>query len=159
MWSRVPVVSGGVDTLANVVDGALTEVELPRWSADQVLSLAPDAAAQRAARSLAGDKGWCESGVSAGEVPPTVWGLCQGSGVQPYQTCVDLTEPAYRCSCPSRKFPCKHTLALLLRWTSGAAPDAPAPAWVHEWQASRTDRVSRAATREEVARNGGESTG
>ena len=27
---------------------------------------------------------------------------------------VDLSGPAYRCSCPSRKFPCKHVLALLL---------------------------------------------
>jgi len=125
-----------------------------------VLSLAPDASAQRAARALAGDRAWCEMGFSAGdELPPTVWGLCQGSGKQPYQTCVDLTEPAYRCSCPSRKFPCKHTLAILLRWASGAVPEAPAPAWVRQWQASRADRVTRAAEREVEARNGGEGTG
>jgi hypothetical protein len=131
-----------------------------RWSADQVLSLAPDASAQRAARGLANDRAWCEVGLSAEEeLPPTIWGLCQGSGVQPYQTCVDLTEPAYRCSCPSRKFPCKHTLAILLRWAAGTVPDAPAPNWVREWQASRADRVSRAAASTEVARNGGEGTG
>lgn len=125
-----------------------------------MLSLAPDASAQRAARALAGDKAWCEVGLSVDDdLPPTVWGLCQGSDVQPYQTCVDLTEPAYRCSCPSRKFPCKHTLAMLLRWASGAVPEAPAPNWVREWQASRTDRVSRAMTREQPARNGGEGTG
>jgi hypothetical protein len=124
-----------------------------------VLSLAPDASAQRAARALAGDKGWCEAGLSVDGLPPTVWGLCQGSGPQPYQTCVDLTEPAYRCSCPSRKFPCKHTLAVLLRWASGAVPEAPAPAWVREWQASRADRVSRAVARGEAARNGGEGNG
>ncbi len=41
-------------------------------------------------------------------------GLCQGSGRQPYQARVDLAEPAFKCSCPSRKFPCKHGLALLL---------------------------------------------
>jgi hypothetical protein len=130
-----------------------------RWSADQVLSLAPDASAQRAARALARDKAWCEVGVSVDDVPPTVWGLCQGSGTEPYQVCIDLTEPAYRCSCPSRKFPCKHTLAMLLRWADGAVPAAPAPNWVREWQASRADRVSRAVAREEVARNGGEGTG
>jgi SWIM zinc finger len=131
-----------------------------RWSADQVLSLAPDASAQRAARALAGDKAWCEVGLSVeDDVPPTVWGLCQGSGVQPYQVCIDLTEPAYRCSCPSRKFPCKHTLAMLLRWAHGAVPEAPAPNWVREWQASRADRTSRAVAREEVARNGGAGTG
>jgi hypothetical protein len=133
---------------------------LPRWSADQVLSLAPDAAAQRAARSLAGDKSWCEVGLSADDtLPPTVWGLCQGGDHQPYQICVDLTEPAYRCSCPSRKFPCKHTLAMLLRWAAGGVPEAPAPGWVRQWQASRADRVSRAETREEQARTGGEGNG
>lgn len=125
-----------------------------------MLSLAPDASAQRAARAVAADDAWCETGFSADDdLPPTVWGLCRGSGVQPYQTCVDLTEPAYRCSCPSRKFPCKHTLAMLLRWASGAVAEAPAPTWVREWQASRADRVSRAAGREEVARSGGVGTG
>jgi hypothetical protein len=166
-----------VATLADVLDGAVTEVpgalsgaeahpedaaapDVAPWSADQVLSLAPDASAQRAARALAGDKAWSEVGISAEDgVPPTVWGLCQGSGAHPYQTCVDLTEPAYRCSCPSRKFPCKHTLALLLRWASGAVPPARAPGWVRDWQASRADRVSKAEARTEVARTGGEGTG
>jgi hypothetical protein len=142
-----------------VPDAAVTDVP-PRWSADQVLSLAPDASAQRAARALAGDKAWCEVGLSVeDDLPPTVWGLCQGSDRQPYQICVDLTEPAYRCTCPSRKFPCKHTLAMLLRWAAGGVPEAPAPGWVREWQASRADRVSRAAARTEVARNGGDGTG
>jgi SWIM zinc finger len=142
--------------LLTVPDAAVTEV--PRWSADQVLSLAPDASAQRAARALATGKAWSEVGVSAEDaLPPTVWGLCQGSDLQPYQTCVDLTEPAYRCTCPSRKFPCKHTLAVLLRWASGTVPDAPAPAWVREWQASR--RLSRAYGPKEAARNGGDGTG
>jgi SWIM zinc finger len=132
----------------------------PRWSADQVLSLAPDASAQRAARALAAGKSWYEVGVSADDaLPPTVWGLCQGSDRQPYQTCVDLTEPAYRCSCPSRKFPCKHTLAMLLRWAAGGVPEAPAPGWVRQWQASRAERVTRAVAREEPARTGGEGSG
>lgn len=141
-----------------MAQGAVTDVPSP-WTADQVLSLAPDAAAQRAARALAGDQAWCEVGLSADGLPPTLWGLCQGSGVQPYQVCVDLTEPAYRCSCPSRKVPCKHTLALLLRWASGNVVEAPAPQWVREWQASRTEQVSRAQSRTEVARNGGEGAG
>lgn len=134
--------------------------ELAPWSADQVLSLAPDAAAQRSARALAGDKPWSEVGLSAEDgVPPTAWGLCQGSDRQPYQTCVDLTEPAYRCTCPSRKIPCKHTLGLLLRWAAGSVPPARAPGWVRQWQASRGDRTDRAAARTEVARTGGAGTG
>jgi len=38
-------------------------------------------------------------------------------------------------------------------------PEAPAPNWVREWQASRADRVSRAVARRDEARNGGEGTG
>lgn len=129
MADRGPAPAQGsypVATLANVTQGAV--VQVPRWSADQVLSLAPDASAQRAARALAGATSWSEVGLSSEDgVPPTVWGLCQGSGHQPYQTCVDLTEPAYRCTCPSRKLPCKHTLGLLLRWSAGGVPPARAP--------------------------------
>ncbi|GAA0724795.1 SWIM zinc finger family protein [Dactylosporangium roseum] len=117
------------------------------WTTDQVMALAPDSSAQRAARGLAGDRAWLETGLSANDdLPPTVWGLCQGSGTTPYQTAVDLTEPAFKCTCPSRKFPCKHALALLLRWASGSVADAVAPAWAQEWQASRAAR-SALATR------------
>jgi hypothetical protein len=48
---------------------------------------------------------------------------------------------------------------MLLRWASGAVPDAPAPNWVREWQASRAERVSRAVARSDAARNGGQGTG
>lgn len=147
-----------VATLADMPEATL--VEVPRWSADQVLSLAPDASAQRAARALASGTTWSEVGLSAEDgVPPTVWGLCQGSGHQPYQTCVDLTEPAYRCTCPSRKLPCKHMLALMLRWSAGGVPPARAPGWVRDWQAGRAGQVARAAERTELARTGGEGTG
>jgi Mg-chelatase subunit ChlD len=83
------------------------------------LSLAPDASSQRAAAGLANPSRWSGSG-AAGDL---VWGLCAGSGKRPYQTVVDLTGPAYKCSCPSRKFPCKHALALLLNWANGVVPE------------------------------------
>ena len=35
---------------------------------------------------------------------------------------VDLGGPAYRCTCPSRKVPCKHALGLLLGWAAGTGP-------------------------------------
>ena len=134
--------------------------EVAPWSADQVLSLAPDPAAQRSARALAGADAWSEVGVSVEDgVPPTVWGLCQGTGHQPYRTCVDLTDPAYQCSCPSRKIPCKHTLGLLLRWSGGGVPPGRAPGWVRQWQATRRERSERAAARTELARPGGAGTG
>jgi hypothetical protein len=109
-----------------------------RWSPEQVLALAPDAASAGAARRLTGPGSWSGTG-SAEEL---VWGLCAGSGSKPYQTVVDVSGPAYRCSCPSRKFPCKHALALLLDWAAGAVPTAAEPAeFAAVWQQSRLARV------------------
>jgi len=125
-------------------------VPVERWTSEQVLALAPDASSQKSARGLATPTSWSEWGVADGE-PPTVWGLCKGSGKSPYQTCVDLAEPAYRCSCPSRKFPCKHALALLLNWAAGAVPEAPLPGWVGEWHESRAGRKAAAETRRAAA--------
>ncbi|WP_280459598.1 DUF5691 domain-containing protein [Nocardia carnea] len=89
----------------------------PQWSENQVTALAPDTSSLTAARKLAGKwsgTGWCGT---------TLWGLCKGSGRTPYQTIVDLSGPAFRCSCPSRKFPCKHALSLLLLWSGGTVEE------------------------------------
>lgn len=88
-----------------------------------MLTLAPDAASVTAGRKIA-SAGWSDEGATES----AVWGLCKGSGKNPYQTIVDVTGPAYKCSCPSRKFPCKHALGLLLRWSAGTVPDAERPA-------------------------------
>lgn len=113
------------------------------WSEERVLALVPDAAAAKAARTQAAATRWTGDGAA----PDAVWGYCQGSGATPYQVCVELTEPAFRCSCPSRRFPCKHAVGLLLRWSAGALPDAPMPDWVGAWLAERASRAERAATR------------
>ncbi len=103
-----------------------------------MLALAPDAASQRAAAGLARPACWSDAG-TAGDL---VWGRFGGSGKQPYQTVVDLGGPAYQCSCPSRKFPCKHALALLLTWASGAVPEqGQAAGYATAWQASRQARA------------------
>lgn len=108
-----------------------------------MLALAPDPAAQRAAAGLARAACWTGAG-TAGDL---VWGQCAGSGQQPYQTVVDLSGRACKCSCPSRKFPCKHVLALLLSWAGGTVPEqGEAPGYATAWQASRPARaVPRAA--------------
>jgi len=118
-----------------------------RWTTDQVTALAPDAPSMAAARGLSTAAKWVEHG--AGDGPPaTIWGLAKGSGSKPYQTCVDLDEPAYRCSCPSRKFPCKHALGLLLMWASGSVVVASeTPGWVLEWHESRAGRAAKAEAR------------
>lgn len=106
-----------------------------------MLALAPDAASQKAAGGVSAPRKWSAMGVSG----TALWGECAGSGSKPYQACVDLSEPAYRCSCPSRKFPCKHALGLLLLWSADGVPPAAEPApWVAEWFAQRTARAEKA---------------
>lgn len=149
-----------------------------RWTAEQVLGLAPDAASGRAGRKLASPAPWSETGAGAG----AVWGLCKGSGSKPYQTVVDLEDgsgsgngPAYTCSCPSRKHPCKHALGLLLLWAADAekaadatgqgggrnVPEAPVPAtWAEPWLTGRRERAGRAgAGADRAARGAGTEKG
>jgi hypothetical protein len=79
-----------------------------------------------------------------------LWGACQGSGKDPYLTRVDTSEPAFKCSCPSRKFPCKHALGLFLLsvQSPGEFQPAPPPDWVAEWMESRVARATKRAERE-----------
>ncbi|MDF2647948.1 MAG: hypothetical protein K0Q73_3753 [Paenibacillus sp.] len=51
-----------------------------------------------------------------------IFGECKGSGKDPYRCSVDVAKegnPVFRCSCPSRQFPCKHNLGLMYAYTSG----------------------------------------
>ncbi|MFI0237038.1 SWIM zinc finger family protein [Streptomyces sp. NPDC016845] len=114
-----------------------------RWTTDQVLALAPDASSRKAGSRLGVAGPWSETGSST---EGAVWGLCKGSGSKPYQTIVDTggTGPAYKCSCPSRKFPCKHALGLLLLWAADDAhvpPEQTPPEWTEQWLESRKKRT------------------
>jgi hypothetical protein len=113
------------------------------WSIDRVMALAPDPASASAGQTLANAKKWTVLGRSE----RAIWGLCPGSGKAPYQVRVDLSEPAFKCSCPSRKFPCKHGLALLLMFAK--QPDSFAsgeePGWVADWMTERATRASKRA--------------
>jgi hypothetical protein len=111
------------------------------WTREQILALAPDPASAKAGQGLATARKW----LSVGADEQTAWGLCQGSGKDPYQTQIDLTEPAFRCSCPSRKFPCKHGLGLflLLAAQPAAFNNKQLPDWVAEWLASRAKRAEQ----------------
>jgi len=113
-----------------------------------VLTLAPDAASRRTAQALASAGSWPLTGARE---PDALWGECRGSAATPYRTAVDLSGPASQCSCPSRKFPCKHALALLLRWADGTVKDTPAgpPTWAASWFATRAGRT-RASQPEDV---------
>lgn len=112
-----------------------------KWTTEQVMALAPDPASGKAAQGLANAHKW----LTVGSHEPAIWGECQGSGKDPYRTQINLSEPAFRCTCPSRKFPCKHGLGLLLLFAHqpGAfTPGAP-PAWVSEWLESRVKRAQQ----------------
>lgn len=116
---------------------------LRAFTHDEVLRLAPDAGSAKSGQELAQVRKWKSLGAD-GEA---VWGECQGSGAKPYQVQIALAEPAFKCSCPSRKFPCKHGLGLLL--ILAATPEAIAigerPAWVSEWLAMRAAKAAKGA--------------
>jgi hypothetical protein len=108
---------------------------------DQIYSLAPDDASKKAGRGLAVPAKWVTKGINQ----VALWGECQGSGSKPYQTQVDLTVIAFKCSCPSRKFPCKHGLGLLLLRARqpGLFPDTDMPAWVNDWINKRSEKEEK----------------
>lgn len=102
-------------------------------TADIVQSLSPDAASTAAGRKLANVRDW----KSPGQSERAFWGECQGSAL--YQTRVDRSDYSAKCSCPSRKFPCKHALGLLFLAAANPAAlvVASEPQWVGEWLAQR----------------------
>jgi hypothetical protein len=118
------------------------------WTSEQILALAPDASSAKSGKDLGTPRKW----VSLGNDDRAAWGLCQGSGKDPYQTRIDLSEPAFKCSCPSRKFPCKHSLGLflILAQQPKAFTETKRPAWVEEWFATRQERAEKKAEKKET---------
>ncbi len=119
-------------------------LDLPMsWTSERVFALSPDSSSAKSGRDLASTRKW---GLLAQNSDASVlWGECQGSGKLPYQTQIDLSSevPSFKCSCPSRKFPCKHGLALLLLFAHDAATftKSETPSWVSEWLEKRSKRV------------------
>ncbi|MGB0114968.1 MAG: SWIM zinc finger family protein [Ilumatobacteraceae bacterium] len=112
---------------------------MSRWSPEQVAAAAPSTAALAAARPLATTGSWAKSGAD----DRALWGSCQGTSAEPYDTFVDHVEVRFACTCPSRRRPCKHALALLLLWCAHQIPEAAAPPAVQSWLA-RTARDTTA---------------
>ncbi len=108
-----------------------------------VEDLAPDQASLDAASKLIKPGKWVIRGRNrAGDL---LWGECQGSGSTPYRVMFHREDESYKCTCPSRKFPCKHTLALM--WMSaldnaGFQAGEP-PDWVVEWFGRRRKPSSK----------------
>lgn len=109
---------------------------------EQILTLAPDESSVRAAKEQAAARKWKMLGSDG----TAAWGEVQGSGATPYQTCLEIQANAFKCTCPSRKFPCKHGLGLflLLAQQPTAFASAPPPDWVSQWLSQRQTKTKRA---------------
>jgi len=118
-----------------------------KFTPDQIAQLAPDAASDKAGQKLAVSTKWPK--LHQNEL--ALWGECQGSGKKPYKTAVDLSILAFKCSCPSRKFPCKHSIGLLYLFSAQQQQfiEAPLETYVQEWLDSRAKRAEKAAVRAE----------
>ena len=113
------------------------------FTVEQVLELAPDPAAASAARKLASSRSWSRLGAS----DAAIWGECQGGAL--YQVRVARDDLDSRCTCPSRKFPCKHALGLLLLSIEQQIASADEPDWVRDWLDKRGPAATRGKARKE----------
>lgn len=129
------------------------ELMIPTQS--QIESAAPDQASLKAALKLAKPKSWPTLYRSADSA--LIWGECQGSGANPYRVAVDMSDLGAKCSCPSRKFPCKHAIGLMLLRNSGEDfTEASVETWISEWLGRRRKTVNQKDAGQGVgAGNGG----
>jgi hypothetical protein len=114
-------------------------------NATQILALAPDASSASSGKGLASASKWKNLGVNQ----TALWGECQGSGKDPYRTGVDLSDYTAKCSCPSRKFPCKHAIGLMLIHAASPVAQGTAPDWVQTWLEGRQKRAEQKANPKE----------
>lgn len=113
-----------------------------RPTPDQVLALAADRRAAVAATETADPASWSAAGHDDG----AVWGRYVGTTAEPYDVAVELDEPAFRCSCPSRARPCKHALGLLLLHARGVLVPARRLDFVDSWLDQRARRRAELGT-------------
>ena len=108
---------------------------------EQITQLAPDTASVKAGKGLVSRTKWVLLEYS----DRAIWGHCQGSGKTPYQTVVDVKNIAFKCSCPSHKFPCKHSLGLLYMYASYSESfqQAEEPEWVAAWLSKREEKAEK----------------
>jgi hypothetical protein len=111
-----------------------------QYTQEQILKLAPDSSSASAGSKLATPAKW----VAMHAHKQALWGDCQGSGKNPYKTKIDLQNIAFKCSCPSRKFPCKHGLGLFLLYAKNPdifSKEENLSDEVAEWLNKRTNRA------------------
>ncbi len=90
------------------------------FSEQQIVALAPNANAVSNGRKISNGGGFVSRMRS--EDDTFYMGECKGSGKSNYVVSADFVEedkPVFRCSCPSRQFPCKHSLGLMFEMAAG----------------------------------------
>jgi hypothetical protein len=115
-------------------------------TAAEVTAMAPDAAAVAAGRRLGKAAPWRGLGKSG----RAYFGECLGSAL--YQTQISTLDFATKCTCPSRKFPCKHALGLLYLAADESdafqpVTDGGEPEWVLGWLEKREAAEQRKQAR------------
>ncbi len=120
---------------------AVSDESVVRWQVEQVHALAPTPASLIAAQPVAVPARWSHTGYDE----RGLWGRCSGGASEPYEVVVDHVGVGFRCSCPSRRHPCKHALALLLLWVRGQVPPGAAGGGAATWLAGRAAAVAAAA--------------
>jgi hypothetical protein len=92
-------------------------------TAQMVAAMSPNDAALQGGRGLI--KKGAFRALAKNDDGTLVWGECKGSAAQPYKLSFDLgtggDRPTTRCSCPSRIFPCKHCVGLMLAFVENGA--------------------------------------
>ena len=117
-------------------------------SEQQIEILAPNPAALNAGKGLSTKNNW---GLLA-QNERAVWGEIKGSGKNPYLVQIDLSSLANKCSCPSRQFPCKHSLALMLLYAKSRnefVVSQEEPTWVKTWLDKRQAKSNKPEILEE----------
>jgi hypothetical protein len=123
---------------------------MPNLTSEQVKGLASDSSSLKSGQELADTRHW----INLGRSEAAWWGECKGSAKEPYKVRVDLSNNGSACTCPSRKFPCKHVLALMFLATGSPAKlsESNPPAWVTEWLEKRAS-LSQAAAKKAAAKS------
>lgn len=104
---------------------------------EKIEALAPDQASLAAAVKI---KPTAWSVLAFNDAGNFFWGECQGSGSTPYRVCLEIADLGAKCSCPSRKFPCKHSLSLMLllaKSPQSFQANNAIPDWVNDWARRR----------------------
>lgn len=115
-------------------------------------SLAPNAGAIKNGRDLVRKNSFPVQCVT--EDRTLLFGECKGSGKEPYRCSIDFIQegnPVFRCTCPSRQFPCKHNLGLLYAYVANAVfetADVPADIADKRDKAEKREEKKQAAESE-----------